>query len=270
MSRKKSLIVALIWLQVLLMLFVSTVSGGLGVQGVTIEADVAPGEHFSQDIIVYITETDSPMDLLVDVMGYGQSPYGGGTEISPDDDLSPYTARPLLKASPASFHLDPGAKQVVAMEGDVPADVGAGGRYAIVNIHSQPMGNGTVGISLAINVPVRLTIEGTDQVKTGEIESLKLDQPASGVQQNASLIFKNTGNCHFPFKVDATLEDKTGQVLANTSVPLSSSIVPTCSRTIELPFRPLAELKAGNYNINATVALEDGAPLAGKEINFKV
>ncbi|VVB64180.1 Uncharacterised protein [uncultured archaeon] len=260
----------LIYIQIAVIFCISTAYGGLGVTGALIEMEVAPGDHISQEIEVQTDVGDSPMDLLVDVMGYGQSPHGGSTEISPDKDLSPYTARPFLKASPASFHLEPGAKQVVTLEGDVPADVGAGGRYAIVNIRSQPMGNGTVGISLAINVPIRLTIKGTDQVKTGEIESLELVQPISGVEQNANLIYKNTGNCHYPFQVVATLDDKAGQVLANASVPVSSPIIPTCSWTIELPFRPLAALSAGDYNINVTVSLEDGTPLASKGIEFKV
>jgi hypothetical protein len=271
MLRKKSLIVILIWLQVLLMLFVSTVSGGLGVKGVTIEADVAPGEHFSQDIIVYITETDPPMDIKAEVMGFGQPPGGGTLEILLEKDSGDYTARPFLKVTPASFHLEPGQEQILTVQGNIPSDVGAGGRYAIVNIHTKPIGNGTVGISLAINIPVRLGIVGTEWIMTGEIESIKLDEPVSPIQQNVTLAFKNTGNYHYQVKMDATMSNEEGTVLATASQPVSySPVLPTSSRVLDFSFLPDQALAPGNYSIHASVALEDGAPLASKEISFKV
>jgi len=271
MSRKKNLIVILIWMQVLLMLFVSTVYGGLGVKGATIEADVAPGEHFSQDIIVYLTETNSSVDILADVMGYGQPSQGGSFEIPPEDDRSNYTARPFLTVTPASFRLEPGQEQTLTVQGDIPSDVGAGGRYAIVNIHTKPIGNGTVGISLAINIPVRLGIVGTERIMTGEIEDISLEKPVSPIRQNATLEFKNTGNYHYQVKMDATMSNEEGTVLATVSQPVSySPVLPTSARIIDFSFLPDKALVPGNYNIHASVTLEDGTPLASKEITFKV
>jgi P pilus assembly chaperone PapD len=269
MNCNRCLILKLILIQALLALSISSVAEGLTVKGAIIEMNVTPGDHISREIKVQTSNSDSPMDILIDVMGYGQSLQGGSKEILPEKDTSPYTARPFLNATPASIHIDPGQQKSVTLAGEVPVDVGSGGRYAIVNIHSKPQGNGTVGVSLAINVPVRLTISGTEQIRKGEITDIKLKEPISGRQQNVTLSFKNTGNYHYFVKVDASLTDKDGVLQATASAPLSfSSVIPTSTRAIEFSFRPVAALNAGAYKVNATVKLEDGTVLAEKVIGF--
>jgi len=269
MNYNRCLILKLILIQALLALSILSVADGLTVKGAIIEMNVTPGNHISREIKVQTSSTDSPMDILVDVMGYGQSPQGGSKAISPDKDTSPYTARPFLNVTPAAFHIDPGQQKSVTLAGDVPMDVGSGGRYAIVNIHSKPQGKGTVGVSLAINVPVRLIINSTEQIRKGEITDLKLKEPISGRQQNVTLTFKNTGNYHYFVKVNASLTDMDGILLARTSTPLSIfSVIPTSTRVIEFSFLPVASLNAGSYKINATIELEDGTVLVEKVTGF--
>ncbi|MCX6677135.1 MAG: hypothetical protein NTU95_04220 [Methanothrix sp.] len=269
MNCNRCLILKLILIQALLALSISSVTEGLTVKGAIIEMNVTPGEHISKEIKVQTSNSDSPMDILIDVMGYGQSPRGGSKEIPPEKDTSPYTARPFLNVTPAGVHIDPGQQESVMLTGDIPQDVGAGGRYAIVNIHSKPQGKGTVGVSLAINVPVRLTIGGTEQIRKGEITDIKLEEPISGRQQNVTLSFKNTGNYHYFVKVDASLTDKDGILQATASAPLSfSSVIPTSTRAIEFSFLPVTALKAGTYKVNAAAKLEDGTVLAEKETSF--
>ncbi|VVB71757.1 Uncharacterised protein [uncultured archaeon] len=150
-------------------------------------------------------------------------------------------------------------------------DVGSGGRYAIVNIHSKPQGSGTVGVSLAINIPVRLTINGTEQIKTGKITGIKLKEPLSSKQQNVTVSFENTGNYHYFVGLNASLNDKVGTVLARASIPQSFSVViPRSTRDIEFSLRPGSGLEAGDYTVNATVSLEDGTVLDRKEVGFTI
>lgn len=115
---------------------------GLGVSGAIFMADVNPGQSITHEITVGSDPTDPPMNLSIDVIGFGQGLDGANMELLPEDDKSPYSARPFLKATPTGFHLDPGASQKVVLEGSIPMDVGSGGRYALVSIHSQPMVGG--------------------------------------------------------------------------------------------------------------------------------
>ncbi|MCX6674768.1 MAG: hypothetical protein NTY37_13435 [Methanothrix sp.] len=271
MNKKDGLVLILISLLTLFAFSATTALGGLGVTGAIIEMEVNSGEHISQNIMVHSGPDDAPMEILATVMGYGQSPSGGSTEILPENDLSPYTARPFLKVTPATLQLDPGQEKTVTLDGDIPQDVGAGGRYAIVNIHTKPTGNGTVGISLAINVPVRLTIANTEQIKTGTVKSIKLGDPVSGVQQNVTLEFENTGNHHYLTQVDASLKDRNGSVIAKASPLISySPVLPASARTFEISIRPDKTPPAGDYEINTTVSTDDGIVLAEKSLNFKI
>lgn len=249
----------------------TVVSTGLEASGAILEVEVAPGEHIRHKMIVCIDDTEPSMGILVEVVGFGQSLDGGNVELDPELDTGPYSARGFLSVSPASFHLEPGGSQRVLLEGEVPADVGAGGRYALVYIHSLPTGGGPVGIALAIDVPVLLTISGTQLVKTGEIMSLNVSEPVSGEPLSVSVVFKNTGNYHFKVFSEGVLKDEGGAVLAHASTTLtSSSIIPSCSRLFELSLSPSSELQPGTYYVRSTVSLEDGTILDGKEARFEI
>ncbi len=254
-----------------ILLAIGTASAGLGVSGAIFEANVTPGQHISHEMLVNIDPKDQPMDFVAGVIGFGRSLDGANAEIRPELDNSPYTARPFLKVSPASFHLEPGGSKEVVLEGNIPSGVGEGGRYALVNIRSLPTGNGNVGMAVAIDVPVRLTIANTRLIKTGEITNLSIDKPISRKMQNVSLLFNNTGNYHYYAFAEADLMDAKGNILANSSTPLTaSSIIPRTARLFKMELIPKQELRPGSYKINSTVRLKDGSMLATKEIGFKL
>ncbi len=232
---------------------------------------VNPGDHISQNILVHTGPTDAPMEIMAAVMGYGQSASGGSTEILPENDLSPYTARPFLNVTPATFNLDPGQEKAVTLEGDIPQDVGAGGRYAIVNLHTKPTGNGSVGISLAINVPVRLTLANTQKIETGTFRSINLANPVSAAQQNFILEFENTGNHHYLTRVDASLKDMNDTIIAKASPFISyTPVLPTSVRTYRINIKPSQTPPPGNYTVNATVSTNEGVLLDEKSLNFTI
>lgn len=244
---------------------------GLGVSGSLYMDNVNPGQAIVHEITVETDPNDSPLDILVDVVGFGQTLDGSNSELKPEDDTSPYSARSFLKVTPTSFHLDPGNSQKVTLEGTIPQNIGDGGRYALVSIRSLPIGNGTVGISVGIDALVLLTIAETKMLKTGEIMGMELIGPISAKGQNVSLTFENTGNYHYKARAEAVLRDDKGEIIANSSTPLSfSSILPTMLRKFDISLRPKDKLSQGKYQMDALVSLEDGTVLANDTIDFKV
>ncbi|MDM7913185.1 MAG: hypothetical protein QUS09_08825, partial [Methanotrichaceae archaeon] len=160
-------------LALFLLLFVP-VSFGLGVEGVIFEAEAAPGQHVDHEMTVSLRENEAPMDLQVDIQDWGQTLDGSNQELG-EGEKSNCSAKGFLHASPASFHLEPGGSQKVLIEGDIPENVGSGGRYALISVHSpitveaDEGSEGSVGVAVAINALVRLTISGTELLKRAEI-----------------------------------------------------------------------------------------------------
>lgn len=244
---------------------------GLTVSGSYFDAEVAPGQHIEHNMNISTDPGDRAIDLQVDVLGFGRNLQGQNVELKPEEDLGPYTARPFLKVSPRNFTLSPGAYQKVLLEGDVPSDVGEGGRFALVYIHSNATGSGNVGVVVAIEVPVRLTIAGTRLDKRGEIASLNLGKPVSRERQNVSLIFKNTGNYNYYATAEAFLKDRNGTVISNASTPATpNSILPATSKQFDLSIAPKLRLPSGSYRIDSMVKLDNGTILASKEIEFSL
>ncbi len=247
---------------------------GIGVEGVIFEAEAAPGQHVEHEITVSLREDEAPIDLLVDIRDWGQTLDGSNQEID-DGAKSGYSAKGFLHASPASFHLEPGGSQKVLVEGDIQNDVGSGGRYSLISIHSLIPGEvggseGSVGVAVAINALVRLTISGTEISKMGGIEDMSIEDPTSREHQNISLVFNNTGNYHYKACAKATLRDSKGNLLASSSSPLSSNIIPTAARLFSLFLTPDEKLLPGAYSINSTVEEEDGSMLASKEVEIEI
>jgi hypothetical protein len=254
---------------VFLILAAGLASAGLGTNGAKLDKEVAPGEHLTHLMQVKTDASDLPMDINVTIFGFGQYPQGANRELIASQDLSPYTARPFLTVSPVSFHLDPGKTQAVTLEGNIPKDVGAGSRYALVKFHTGAMGKGMIGFKLIIDVPILLTISGSEILDRGEIENISLEQPISADKQRLSLLFKNTGNNHYNPLMEAVVKDRDGNIASNVSIPSPISILPTYSRLFKADLNPKTPLKPGTYNLNATVSL-DGKVLATKEVPFEV
>lgn len=259
---------------VILLLAFAPASSGLGLEGVIFEAEAAPGQHVSHEMTVSLRENEAPMDLQVDILDWAQTLDGSNQE--PEDGVkSNYSARGFLQASPVSFHLKPGGSQKVLVEGDIPIDVGSGGRYALISVHSlapeeEEESEGSVGVAVAINALVRLTIAGTEISKTGEMTGMSIEAPTSNERQNISLTFNNKGNYHYKAIAKAALKDKDGNLLASSSSPLSSNIIPSAARIFSICLTPEEKLLPGTFYIDATVEEEEGNVLASKETEVEV
>lgn len=245
-------------------------SSALGVNGATLVTDVTPGEAIHHEMIVSLGKSEAPMDLIAGLTGMNQTLAGTYLAVDKKNDTGSFTARPFLNISPTSFHLDSGGSQKVILEGTVPQNVGEGGRYALVTFKSGPLGNRSVGVLAEIQVPVALTISGSKLVRTGNITSIKMDEPILAKQQNLTLIFRNTGNIHYRTLVEAALKDKDGNNLANATTKSGSSINPSSSRLFKLKIVPKNELQPGTYTVSAHVELENGTLIAAKEAKFEL
>jgi len=250
----------------LLMAFSMTASAGtLSVGGSRFEAEIIPGDHITHEITVNIAEDDEPVDVKAGVFGYGLSLEGSKQPLGSEDDLSPYSAADFLEVTPTKANLKPGEPTKFVLEGEVPVNVGTGGRYALVKIETDAQGSGKVGVITAIVIPVRLTISGSDIIETGEITDLKVSD------EKVSAIFENTGNHHYLASAEAVIKDKGGDVVANYSIPLQiDPLIPTTSRLFDILLDQEMELPTGSYTVEVSVIHEDGTVLDTEETTFEV
>jgi hypothetical protein len=248
-------------LAALLIIFsASPALAGLSVKGAVFEAKVSPGMQISHEMNVSLNASDVPMDLRVDVFGFGMSPAGVIFEVNPENDTGPLTARPFLHISPTNFHLDPGESRKITLTGRIPDSISDGCRYALIGISSSPIGKESFALIFALNIPILLCTNATGIIKSGKITDLKLNK--SGDQAaDIKFVLRNTGNAHFKAIIDILLKDELGIIRGNASIPLSTSILPQNYRNIELSLQLKEPLIPGNYTIECRAFLKDGTLL---------
>jgi len=243
---------------------------GLRVSGAICKGEVIAGKDYTHTMTISSREEDSPMDVLVEVRGFSQSPEGACQAIDAAEDASPYSACSFITLDVSSFHLEPGASQEVVADISIPEDA-TGGRYAVIYVHTQPVGAGQVGIISAINVPVYLTIKDSQLVSRGEITEIPATEVTSGEAVAIETMFRNTGNHDFKIKGEVTVADSGGTVLETIFIPeTASSVIPGMVRQLEATFIPEGELPLGSYSIQSKVMLEDGTILDEASGSFEV
>ena len=271
----KSRIALLGFIYIIIILTIGPSLAGLKINGVLFKADVSPGDNIDHEVTLITNNGDDTLDLNVSIKGIGQTLDGANIRLRDEEDRSPYSARSFLRTNRSIVSIPPGGTGKIFIEGSVPANVGEGGRYALVSLskYQEPnkSGNGGVGVGLAIDIPVILTIKDTELIKSGEITGLMLSRPIEREMQNISLIFVNTGNYHYRALANVTIENKEGDILASGSTPISfSSIIPDNKRLFNISIVPEEGLKPGNYSLNAMVSLEDGNILDTEKTSFEV
>lgn len=269
MTRIIHILAACTFASLLLASFISPASAGLKVVGVTFDAVVSPGEAFEHEIMVSTRDTDDPMDIETDVFGYAQESKGAIIALDKDQDTGKYTARDFVDVSPKSFHLNPGESKKVIVSGNMPLNAGDGGRYALVNIRTHPMGNGSIGIALAANIPVRLTIAGSKLIETGKIQNAEISKQDLLDNHSISAVFQNTGNHHYMAFANLVIKNENGDQAINATTPLSNNpIIPAYSTSFLIPVDK--DLAAGTYVADISVVHENGTVLDTAEKTFKV
>jgi hypothetical protein len=247
----------------------SAAENGLRVQGAILQADVSPGQNLTHKMTVSIGTEDPATEITVRLGGYGQA-LSGASELLETADNTDFSARAFITLDKESFHLEPGGSEVVTATIQVPLDVGAGGRYALINIKTGAAGGGGVGMITAVNVPIVLTVKDTTLTRQGEITGLNIEV-AGGQTLNIDTIFHNTGNYHFRIQGNITISKFQGKTLKTIPVPLtSSSIIPEMSLRLSAKYEPEAVLAKGIYIVKSQVMLDDGTVLAEERAAFQV
>lgn len=254
----------------LVLALASPVWAGLRVSGGKIEDSLAPGSETSYTMNVANT-SPNPMDVAVEVKGYGASTASSYAILEPEEDTSPYSARELLTVAPQSFHLEPKESQDITVTATIPSNVGSGGRYAIIYIHTMPSPGGTVAVATAIAARVLLTIEGSELIKSGEVSQIELSKAESGQPLEIRVIVENDGNCHYKISAQGEIKDGADKVVAISSpVTPGFPIVPACSQEITVPFLDWETLPAGRYQVEIEVVSEDGTPIDAGTASFEL
>lgn len=240
----------------LLALASPALAGGLTVYSGKIETSVIPGSDNTYSMKVENT-SDAPMDIGVEVKGYGMSATQDFIVLEPKDDGNPYTALELLAVSPASFHLEPGKAQIITITSKIPSGIGNGGRYAIVFIHTAPTG-GAIGTISAVAARVLLTISGSKLDTTSQITGVSLAKATSQEPAGVTFTVANNGNYHFKPQLQATLRNGDKVVATTAVVAPGWPIIPGYSRQFKLDFTGAAPLPAGTYQVDVEVKDESG------------
>jgi len=241
----------------------------IGVTGAKYMGSIPAGGTDTHIIMVRNGADEAPTDVLIEVMGFGQVMDKGYTTLDPAKDVSPYSARTFISLNKNSLHLEPGKTENVTATITLPANVGAGGRYAIIFVHALP--GIEQSFATAIDVPVLITVSGTTPTETGSITSVDSGEVTIGQPIVITTTFKNTGNYHYYHTVnEVTLTDANGNVIAQDSLPPSGfAIIP--ENTVAFTVTPnVKDLPVGTYTVSSKVLLEDGRVLDEKATTFAV
>ena len=244
---------------------------GMTVSNAGILATVSPGQTLTQQMTVSIASADPAADISVQVYGMTQTPSGGYQLLNASQDTGAFSSRTFVSVDNSSFHLEPGASHVLTVTVSVPQDVGVGGRYAMIHIATQPVSQGGVAMITAVDVPVYLTIQGSQLAYTGNITAITVGGVVSGQAVNISTTFQNTGNVHFKVKGEVSISNADGAVLDTIYEGVtSSSIIPGMSRQLQASLMPTGELSAGVYTVDSKVMLNDSTVLDEDTTTFTV
>ncbi len=230
---------------------------GLSVSGAKVEAEVAPGSDYTAKMIVGNT-SDIPMDIAVEARGYGTSPASSFAALKPGEDNSPYSAQEFLSISPASFILKPGESKDIIVTIRVPADVGDGGRYAIVFIHTVPSGGGGIAVVTAIAARVLLTIAGSNLITDSAVTEVSLAVMSSPQSLAVMVTVANRGNYHYMPQIQGKI--RVGDRVVASSPPMTASlpVIPGYLRQFKLDFVTEEPLLPGKYEVDIEVRDEAG------------
>jgi hypothetical protein len=232
-------------------------AGGLSVSGGKIDVTVNPGSNSTQIMNVENT-SDTAMNIVVDVEGYGESASNDFVVLSPADDTGLYSARSWLSVSPSSFSLAPGGSQPITVTINVPIGTGSGGRYAIVMIQTVPASGQQVATVSAVAARVLLTVNGYSTDTSSQITAVEPVPSTSGNTAGVMVTAANNGNYDYTPQIQTTLKNVDKVIATSDFVHPGWPILPGFSRQYQMTFTGQGTIPAGKYQVDVTVKDDAG------------
>ena len=244
----------------------STEAAALSATPAVITTSIKPG---GQGTAALTLHAGQGLDITITAEGLGQSPDDGSFSYLPAaQDVSPYTARPFITVSPATFRMEAGSTQQISVSLTVPQSAGSGERYALLEVNGRPLpGSGNVGVGIALGVSVILDLSGTSQTRSATIGGLTVAKPVAGQPLAVTGALTDTGNVHFGAPPDQIVEtgaliDANGNSVATgTATMTGNSLIPSFNRQFQVSITPAQPLPAGQYQLQLKAALQDGTLL---------
>ncbi|MCX6682224.1 MAG: hypothetical protein NTY71_04485 [Methanoregula sp.] len=264
-SCQRNRILIIFTLFIISFLVVSPANATLSVSNIKLLTDAAPGDVITYPVTVSSDAGDSPIDVYVDVMGFGQSLDMAYTPLSPAQDISPYSARPFIHLNKASVRLSPGTSEDITATITIPKDAGGGGRYAMLYVHTGSDASTNVqSYSIAYAIPVMITITGHPEQEKGTIAEISAVTFQQGGPVYIQTMLQNTGNHHYYNTVNTVrVLDQSGKAVTDVTLPPTLfAIIPTANVQYSAGLKK--NLTPGSYTIVSTVTLEGGAVLDEK------
>ena len=91
-----------------IVLLASPALAGLNIINAKYSGTASPGDIIPFKMTVSTSASDPPMDVSVDVMGFGQAPDKSYSPLAPESDTSPYSARTYITLDASTLSLNPG------------------------------------------------------------------------------------------------------------------------------------------------------------------
>ncbi len=230
---------------------------------------VSPGETYEQTLTANMGASTTATDVLIEVMGYGETAKTGVVALPAGRDPGEHSARSFIAPLSTVVHVAPGETAKAKITVMVPPDVGDGGRYATLRFSTAPSGQGAVGIVSAVVLTMRFTIKDSNLVHTGRIIETGSGPIISGKPVVLTAVYRNTGNHHYQIDGRVDIVDSRNTVVA--SIPVSSaSPIPDGTRRLEAVFSPVGALELGTYYSKWILTVNDGTPLDESTGQFEV
>ena len=262
---------AVLFWAVLLASPVFAAAPGLTVSNAILVSNVTPGQTLTWPMVVSLATTDPATVITVQVDGMTQGSDGSLETLPSSQDTGPYTARPFISIDQNSFPLNPGDSQTVTATIQVPQDVGAGQRFAMITLQTQAVPGAGINTISEVDVPIYLTITGSQMIDTGKITSLTTGNITTGQPITVTTNFENTGNEHFKIEGQITITNAAGTIIDTIGIPeTTSNVMPGLTRQIVTPVTAAGTLSPGTYTVQSQIMLDDGTSLDQSTTTFTV
>jgi hypothetical protein len=244
---------------------ICSVASGIRISGGKCVMDVEPGASAIHTIRLEVPGATGAETMTIEVMGLELLPDGRFQAVP--DDGGEFSAVKYISLDKSSFTIDPGEREAVTVTIQVPKDAGAGGRYAMLCLHDAPSSGGTLSLVTGINIPVLLTLSGTDLVHTGAIRDVAVAEPESGKPFVITTTLENTGNHHYRPEGEVTITRPDGSAVS-TAAMAPKTVMPGSTMNIDASVEE--PLEAGSYAYDAVVRLETGEIIGEHHGTFEV